>query len=34
MLVNKEVNDIQKEADRTLFPFTVDWRARMELGST
>ena len=34
MVVSKEANDIQNEADRMLFPFTVDCRARTELGST
>ena len=34
MVVNKEARDIQKEVERTLFPLTVDWRARTELGST
>lgn len=34
MEVNKEASEIQKEVLRTLFPFTVDCRALVSLGST
>ena len=34
MVVSSEASDIQKDAERTLFPFTVAYRARTELGST
>lgn len=33
-VVNSEASDIQKEVERTLLPFTVEWRARTSLGST
>lgn len=31
---NSDANEIQKDDERTLLPFTVDWRARILLGST
>ena len=34
MLVNNEARESQKEVLRTLFPFTVDWRAFVAFGST
>ena len=33
-VVISETSDIQKVAESTLLPFTVDWRARIEFGST
>ena len=32
--VSIETKENQKEVERTLLPFTVDWRARMPFGST
>lgn len=32
--VNNDASEIQKEVERTLLPFTVDWRAFTALGST
>ena len=32
--VSNDAREIQNEVDRTLLPFTVDWRAFTALGST